>query len=358
MQRFAIIGAADEARNDANHKHPFDPKVDVEKAKACARELGTALAQAGHGLIVYDAQFIEAEVVTAYIAAGPTAAKEGQPILVRQPHDPGMLPFREEEERPELFERIADSTGHWEVSFYRSLADADGLILIGGARSTLIAGQVAIGARIPVLALMRTGGAAATVWRTIAPGVDLPNANEHARMADDPKAGSGTRWMSVLAGQRRRRYAVETGPIKAHAIWAAVAFVVALVLAFWGLLLPAPKPSWSLLPLFASTLLAGVAGAAIRMVFERRYGSGPLVPPSMAVTVALGLMAGALAGMLYVVAQPGPLKIEDDAGLRLVALVTVVATIGGLTAEAVFRKLLGVDVTRTSGLGADDAGKP
>lgn len=97
-----------------------------------------------------------------------------------------------------------------------------------------------------------------------------------------------------------------------------------------------------------------------RMVFERRYGSGPLVPPSMAVTIALGLMAGAMAGMLYIVAQPGDIKVTPDtAGLRLVSLVLVVATVGGLTAEAVFRKLLGIDVLRTGGLSAnaDGAGK-
>jgi hypothetical protein len=39
----------------------------------------------------------------------------------------------------------------------------------------------------------------------------------------------------------------------------------------------------------------------------------------------------------------------------LVSLVLVVATIGGLTAEAVFRKLLGIDVLRTSGLSAADS---
>lgn len=73
----------------------------------------------------------------------------------------------------------------------------------------------------------------------------------------------------------------------------------------------------------------------------------------MAVTAALGLMAGALAGMLYIVAQPGDIQVTADAaGLRLVALVLIVATVGGLTAEAVFRKLLGIDVLRSQGLSA------
>lgn len=43
--------------------------------------------------------------------------------------------------------------------------------------------------------------------------------------------------------------------------------------------------------------------------------------------------------------------------LRLVSLITVVAAVGGLTAEALFSKLLGVDVPRTGGLATDGDSK-
>lgn len=352
MQRFAIIGAASEERNDPKHPFPFSPVVDVTKSREAARLIGAALAKKRHGLIVYDARFIEAEVVSAYVAENPQPSDQGPPIVIRQPHIDQNVPFAEEQTHPALFDRVADSTGRWEVAFYRSLADADGLVLIGGANSTGIAGQVAIGARVPVLALMKTGGAADTVWRTIAPGIDLPNGNEHARMADDPTEPAATRWVEALETQRRRRYAVETGPIVWHAVAASILFVLALAAGFGSHLLTSLDGALAKAMLFTSTLMAGVAGASIRMVFERRYGSGPLVPPSMAITVALGLMAGALAGMLYIVAQPGNIEVTGDAGLRLVSLIIVVATIGGLTAEAVFRKLLGIDVLRTNGVAA------
>lgn len=354
MLKFAIVGAADAARNGPDHPYPFNPPVDLAKAHAAAQALGVALAKKGHGLIVYDANFIEAVVVSAYVAAIAQRVEGGPLIVIRQPPAPTNAVFAEERTHPALFDRMADSSGLWEVSFYRSLADADGLVLIGGAKSTAIAGQVAIGARVPVLALLRSGGAAETVWRTIAPGVDLPTGNEHARMADDPGEGAAQRWVEVLEGQCRRRHAVETGPIIWHAVVASVLFVLALAMAFGGQLgVASLGQAASLAMLFVATLLAGVAGAAVRMVFERRYGSGPLVPPSMAITAALGLMAGALAGMLYIVAQPGDIEIAaNTAGLRLVSLVLVVATVGGLTAEAVFRKLLGIDVLRTGGLSA------
>ena len=353
--RFAIIGAAEERPNQS-------PPIDASKAVDAARFLGTALAKRGHGLVVYDSKYIEADVVAAYVAAGPKMPERGSPIVVRQsPAPTGLQRFPEEQQNPAMFDRVFDPSAQWEVSFYRSLANADGVVLIGGGNTTLIAGQVAIGARIPVLPLFRSGGAAASVWQTIAPGVDLPLGPETARMADEPSEASAERWVDVLETQSKRRYVVESGPIVRHAVIAAILFVLALLFAFGGLLVPGtPTHSWPIAVMFVGTLLAGVAGAAVRMVFERRYGSGPLVPPSMAVTIALGLMAGALAGMLYVVAQPGDINVTPDtAGLRLVSLVLIVATIGGLTAEAVFRKLLGIDVLRTGGLSAtsDGSGK-
>jgi hypothetical protein len=359
MLRFAIIGGASAERNDPDDKYPYDPKVDVAKARESARLLGATLARRGHGLIVWDARYIEADVVAAYVAANPPMPERGAPIIVRQASLPGNVAFPEEDTHPALFDRIPDSANRWEVTFYRRLADGDGLILLGGANATGVAGQVAIGARVPVLALLRTGGGAEIVWRTIVPGIDLPNGNEHARMADDPSEAAAERWVDLLESQRRRRYAVESGPIVRHAGVAGALFVAALAGAFGSHLWPGIDKPVAMAVLMVSTLLAGVAGAAVRMVFERRYGSGPLVPPSMMITSALGLMAGAIASLLYMVAQPGDVVLAGEAGLRLVSFVIVVATVGGLTAEAVFRKLLGIDVTRTGGLSAGgDGGKP
>ena len=343
--RFAIVGAAEERPQQ-------DPPIDIQKARDAAKHIGVALAKRGHGLVVYDAKYIEADVVAAYIAAGPRMPERGVPIMVRQSPAPSNVRFAEEQTGPAMFDRVFDPSAQWEVSFYRSLANADGVVLIGGGNTTLIAGQVAIGARIPVLPLLRSGGAAATVWQTISPGVDLPVGPETARMADEPSESAAERWVDVLESQSKRRYAVESGPIVRHAVIASILFVMALLCAFGGqLILGTPSKAWPIAMLFLGTLFAGVAGAAVRMVFERRYGSGPLVPPSMAVTIALGLMAGALAGMLYIVAQPGEINVTPDtAGLRLVSLVLVVASVGGLTAEAIFRKLLGIDVLHTGGL--------
>jgi hypothetical protein len=70
------------------------------------------------------------------------------------------------------------------------------------------------------------------------------------------------------------------------------------------------------------------------------------------VTLALGMMSGALAGLLYLVAQPGEVDLEAASAVRFISIVAVVSVVGGLTAESVFRKLLGIDVVRSRDVAA------
>jgi hypothetical protein len=352
--RFSIVGAADAARNDPAHPNAYGIEVPIDDTRAIAKALGAQIARRGHGLAVYDANFIEADAVEGFVAEAPKISRAHRAIVVRQPQDGKLVPFKEEATHPALFDRRADQTGFWEGSFYRSLADSDGVILLGGGNATLVVGQLALGARIPVIALAATGGSASVVWKSIAPGIDLPSVDEHARMAQRLSADVVSAWIDALEAQRRRRYAVETGPILWHAVYASALFILALVAALGSHLLPELAQAARKAMLLASMPIAGAAGAAIRMVFERRYGSGPLVPPSIAITFALGMMAGALAGLLYLVAQPGTVDLKTlESELRLVSILVVVSTIGGLTAETIFRKLLGIDVLRTRNLAAD-----
>ena len=74
MLRFSIVGAADPARNDPQYPDPYKPTVNIDEAKAIARALGAELARRGHGLAVYDANFIEADAVEGFVAAKPKAS--------------------------------------------------------------------------------------------------------------------------------------------------------------------------------------------------------------------------------------------------------------------------------------------
>jgi len=332
----AIVGSADPART-------YEPPVATRAVGEMALGLGAELARQGCRILVFDPgkSFIEGTVVTGFVEANPPADKS---IVVRQRQRDVTARFAEQEDDKQrrLFDPQVDSSDDWEVSFYRALADADGVVLLGGGLSTVIAGQVAIGARIPILALAASGGGAARVWKTLSPGADLPTRDEHNAMGAPWTSGVAAAWVKVLLDQRRRRHAIETGATLRHALVASALFVASVGVALWSG--SVDKRFWWL---FLATLAGGGAGAAIRTVFERRYGTAPLSTPSLVVTLALGTVAGGLAGMLYLGAQPGTISLTGEAAFRLVSLVTIVSVIGGLTAEAVYRKLLGLDVVHS-----------
>ena len=353
----AIVGGADPARCQLEPPEGYDPPVDVQTANDMALAIGAELARRGHRIMVYhsSAAYIEAKVVEGFVGANPSIERS---ILVRQPQMGVPAIFPEEKTHPKLFSRRVDTSDEWEVSFYRSLADSDGVVLIGGGYSTFTAGQVAIGSRIPILALEKSGGSARKVWRTLSPGVDLPSTDEHARMAHSLTEESVQGWVDALDAQRRRRFALETRPIRKHAMYSGLLFVLALALALASHLVQGINSTgWGKALLVTSTLLGGGAGAAIRMVFERRYGTGPLVPPSLAVTLALGTIAGGLAGLLYLVAQTSPTDLAADGALRFVSIMSIISVVGGLTVETVFRKLLGVDIVHTNAIAVQGDGQ-
>jgi membrane protease YdiL (CAAX protease family) len=103
--------------------------------------------------------------------------------------------------------------------------------------------------------------------------------------------------------------------------------------------------------LFLSPLLAGVSGSTIRLVFDLRQGVMPLTPQSALTTAALGLIAGGVAGLLFVTAQMTTVPEATMSGKqasRLVPFGVVVGFIAGLTLDAVFRKLVASDVVDVS----------
>lgn len=170
----AIVG-------DANPSRQFTPKmVDPSRAKKAAEQLGTELARSGARLLVYGGPFLEADVVRGYVAGNPVNDRS---ILMWYSKDQEPPPFPEEQGHPNLFERRAERGADWEIAFHRSITRADGIILIGGANAVKVCGQVAIGTRMPILALAEFGGGAATVWQTLSAGEDLPNRSEIDLMA-------------------------------------------------------------------------------------------------------------------------------------------------------------------------------
>jgi hypothetical protein len=320
---------------------------DPARAKKAAEELGGELARRGARLLVYGGPFLEADVVRGFVAADP---KQDRSILMWYSKDKEPPPFPEEATHPKLFERRSERGTDWETAFYRSITRADGVILIGGAYATMISGQVAIGARIPILTLPEFGGAASKVWETLSPGEDLPVREEITLMAQPWTATSAPACVSTLLAQRQRKQLGAGAPRPAFAILAGVLFLIALAIIpwVWG------KNSFAVWMLFMAPLLAGGAGSALRPMVDRLRGT-PGVTQAVLATLVLGLVAGGIAGILFVTAQMTGNPELTTSGLEEYASRTIpyavgIGLIAGLTSDAVFNKLLGLEVLRTTGI--------
>ena len=344
------MGSVDETRQ-------FEPPVtDPGTARRACEELGGELAGAGWNLVVYSGRpsFVEADVVRGYLRSGMAPPRS---IEVRAPL--GKTGFDEFSANGEAFDIHPDPSRDWEVSFYRSLAQVDGVLLVGGGRSTLITGLIALTLRIPLVTVAAFGGNAQKVWERLA--------NERNDATDDDAAAMAAAWQPDASARRLVRSVVaqrdareerrrgeqrqarrETRVARIGLAMLAVLLLVAIgVLAVtWGSQLGTG------LGIAMLTLLPAVAGAA-----------GGLVKTSLdkgqgwARAAVLGGAAGLITGVLYIVAQligaPDVLGTAQPVSVRrLLFFVLAIGFVAGLTFDAVYTKLRGKDVSQAATLDA------
>jgi hypothetical protein len=252
------------------------------------------------------------------------------------------------------------------MSFYQSLNEVDGVLLMGGGDSTMIAGLVAMGHRAAILPLAQFGGKTTKIWEAIRPGRDLPSADEVSLMArpgwGDEQAAECVKALKDQIARKaeleRQRRLEERRRESSVALLAGLAFLLFLVSAIsvpvaWGWEKLDTVPAIWLL--FMSPLCAGIAGATIRLVFDFRQGVAPLTTQSTLTTAALGLIAGGVAGLLFITAQVTTASTASAGQIvsavqarKLVPFGVLVGFIAGLTLDAVFRKLIASDVVDVS----------
>jgi hypothetical protein len=262
----AIVGSIEEGRI-------YDPQLEhIDEAKKAAELLGTTLGARGYRIIVYSAEpgFIESDVVKGFVKS---SKGHKELIVVHYPTGQrGPEGFAEYLRNREMFEQQQYDSDSWEIAFYRSLSKADGLVLFGGGRSTLIAGVVALTYRVPLVALARYGGHALTVWRAIERGKDLPTEKDVQDMAREGSPEIVKEWIKSLETQFETR---QTEKTKRQPAWSAItalllllAWVVILPLGYW-LRRPdtkpdVPVPFLFVILLFAAPMLSGASGATVR----------------------------------------------------------------------------------------------
>jgi len=337
----AIVGDISSTRN-------FDPQPrDSINAKKAAEQLGAELAKQGARLLVYGGPFLETDVVRGYVAAKP---KDDNSILMWFTVGNEPPAFPEESSNQKLFQRTGEKGADWEIAFYRSITRADCIILMGGGNATKISGQVAIGSRMPILALSQFGGGASRVWETLSAGEDLPNREEIDLMAKPWNDESAAHCVKALFAQHARKQ-YNNGEMKPGLIaLAGFLFLVGLAIVPWifGANL---RSVWML---FFVPLVVGGAGATIRRMVDHLRGT-PMPAQAALATIVLGFVAGGIAGIFFVTAQiaanldPSNLKVLDQYATKSIPFSLAVGFIAGLTSDAVFGKLLGLDAVRTTG---------
>jgi hypothetical protein len=325
---------------------------------AAAESLGGALAKAGFRILVYSSGpgYLEGPVVKGYVAS---QAARDKSIQICYPLDARTAPdFPEQKTHSHFFDPRPDHIPNWETSFYLSLNEVDGIVLVGGGDSTLIAGMVALGHRLAVVALPGFGGKAIEVWKALTPGRDLLSVEERSEMASPWASGRADRCAQILTAQLARRAEAERARrmadlrreafITRHAAIAGVLFVLAILCI--AATLGGERPLWlTLTVLFVSPMLAGVSGSTIRLVFDWQQGKVSMTSQSAITTAMLGLIAGGAAALLFTLAQTAALKeLSNDAARRLIPFAVAVGFVAGLTLDAVFRKLITSDVVELS----------
>ena len=250
-------------------------------------------------------------------------------------------------DRPQLFQVVNDPSPDWEVSFYRSLASVAGVLLIGGGRSTYIAGLIALSLRTPIVTLANFGGDAQRVWDSLHRAKNDVTPEELQVMADSWSDTSAATIVQILKDQARRGAEREQA-IRKSSERTTVSLVVSAILFVLGVaLIPflfaiEPSASWNVAVLIAASLLVAPVGSVIRNVFGR--GRHWLR------TAVLGMVAGAVACLLFIVAQvaTSPDALQGAGARTLLLFVVPISFVAGLTFDAVYNKLISQDVVDVS----------
>jgi len=335
-----IVGSVDPDRQ-------YNPPVEnIAGAKEVAESLGTELAKSGYRIIVYSAEsgFIESDVVKGFVKSGKAGRKS---IIVHYPTgQAGAAAFPEYAEHMELFDSQPDDSLDWEISFYRSLGQAGGTILIGGGRSTLITGVLALTYRLPILTLAAHGGSAREVWKLLKNGHNLATEDEINEMALEGTAEQVKAWVrsfetQSIARQKERREEAGCWPT-ILTLFLLVGWVALLPLGEW--LLPSKNTAGTDVPLslrllvFLAPLLSGASGATIRTLF-------PEGEELNLRTTVKGIAAGVISAELYLLAQLAGNQAPYNSTVLIFSV--LIGFIAGFTFDRVFKKLEAVDVLQT-----------
>lgn len=396
----AIFGSANERLAKLGN---YDPEVsDFAGARQAAVDIGRQAALRGWHLQVYslNEDFIEHDLVRGY-ASGDVGDAEHKKVYVHFAQGgPSVDPVPEARKTFDChLEGIPYPSERWEVAFYRPLASATAIVLLGGGRYTLTTGIVALAQRIPLYSVATFGGSGRIVWQAIEGGRDLPvdehrlsmgnawqgdasaekcllaleeqsaarQAEEQAKVRDgkeqlQAETEAATRLEQREAEARQRasqeeaeRARAQRTALSLHCVSALTCLTVTLFCVYqWQARITLLDPFISIL---LGGVFAGMTGSSILGI--RRWYAGREESTSFFAEVSslvLGAVAGFVASLIFVLGQVMTLPQGTEAAIkdiqlrRMIPFVAVVGLVAGLTWHRFFDRLGETDLpTRLPG---------
>jgi hypothetical protein len=363
--RIAIIGSFDPAR---------EQELGLKNLKLAAtagEDLGRELAKQGFQIVAYSSMpyQLEVDVVRGYVSK---AEKEAGSIQVMYSQRQAEPSFTADQSSDERFELLPDFNPDWESSFYQSLATVDGVIILGGGPSALIAGLVAIGHKKPVVACAGFGGSGEKVWRALREQRYPLERSEFASMAVGAWSPElAARLVSLLTRQRdgfarmvqemadqeerrlaelRRKEYAENATINWHALISAALFILAAASWPFAAYQQTTNLTEVLVLVLLTPMVAGASGSTIRVVLDwaggvdRTFALSAYNQYILLRFASLGIIAGGLAGVSFVLAQLFATEQTNTDLLaaalkRLIPFLMIIGFAAGLGAEVVLTNI-------------------
>jgi hypothetical protein len=290
-----------------------------ERAEQAAADIGEALAAEGFGLYVYSSKrdFVEALVVSGYLRSKPMF-DEATITFCYPGRSKGAFQEEGDAEKARYFRRLPSPDDDWINAFYSSLYRVDGLVILGGGYSSLVAGHICLGRGVPVLPIAAFDGSAREVWRYMARDQRLRELAQTDTLAywNSESATVCARnlrvWHEQIAAERQR--AIHTQALleqklsswekdqsaehrgRRNSLLALTLLAVFVATLLTGLLMKSADDGFKI-AFIVGLLCAGASGSTCRLLM-------PGAPATSRIsTLVLGAVAGLVLSLFYLLPQ-------------------------------------------------------
>lgn len=327
--------------------HMRDPQ-EIARAQQMASEIGADLAKAGLGLVVYysEAESLEPHVVAGYVPATPSGTGAGSIRVRFAESQRSKVRFNEQATRDELFKRIFFPGQNWEIPFYRSLAEAEGVdavLMMAGGTSTRIAGQIAVARQLPVLAIDEFDGSAKELRSELATLTkEYPSTQTHtiADMVKWLKEKCDLRAEELARVRANEEHYMRIISQSSKGLWTGLSLAALMIVLVLGMQ-RAPSPDWFFPLTLFGLVVAGATGALVRSSWLREKDIAPYM------SVIWGGFAGIVVGAAYLIPQlfgapgvldPAATQVTTTDKIQFLSAV-VVAISAGVGFDTIFNRL-------------------